>query len=55
MLTLLKEPMRLTRWSVTDAQGLVTTLEIDDLRTGVELGRELFVWRDPKMFGWPKD
>ena len=55
VLTLLKEPMRLTRWSVTDAQGLVTTLEIADLRTGVELDRRLFVWRDPKMFGWPKD
>jgi outer membrane lipoprotein-sorting protein len=55
VLTFAAEPMRLTRWSVTDAQGLVTTLEIDDVRTGVELQRELFVWRDPKMFGWPKD
>ena len=55
VLTLAKEPMRLTRWAVTDAQGLTTTLEIADLRTGVELDRRLFVWRDPKMFGWPKD
>jgi outer membrane lipoprotein-sorting protein len=55
VLTLAKDPMRLTRWTVTDAQGLVTSLEIGDLRTGIELQRELFVWRDPKMFGWPKD
>ena len=55
VLTLAKRPMRLLRWSVTDAQGLTTTLEIADLRTGVELKRELFVWRDPKMFGWPED
>ena len=26
-----------------------------DLQTGMPLDRELFVWRDPKMFGWPKD
>lgn len=55
VLTFAAEPMRLMRWSVTDAQGLVTTLEIADVRTGVELERELFVWRDPKMFGWPED
>jgi outer membrane lipoprotein-sorting protein len=55
VLTFAAEPMRLMRWTVTDAQGLVTTLEIDDVRTGVELERELFVWRDPKMFGWPED
>ena len=55
MLTLTRDPMRLIRWTVTDAQGLTTTLEIADVRTGVELQRELFVWRDPKMFGWPKD
>ncbi len=55
VLTFARDPMRLTRWSVTDAQGLVTTLEIEDVRTGIELQRELFVWRDPKMFGFPKD
>ena len=55
VLTLTRDPMRLIRWTVTDAQGLTTTLEIEDVRTGVELQRELFVWRDPKMFGWPKD
>jgi outer membrane lipoprotein-sorting protein len=55
VLTLTKDPMRLTRWAVTDAQGLTTTIDIEQLRTGVDLDRRLFVWRDPKMFGWPED
>jgi outer membrane lipoprotein-sorting protein len=55
VLTFAEDPMRLARWAVTDAQGLTTTLAIDGLRAGVELDRRLFVWRDPKMFGWPED
>ena len=55
VLTLARDPMRLTRWVVTDAQGLTTTIALEDLRTGMELDRSLFVWRDPKMFGWPED
>jgi outer membrane lipoprotein-sorting protein len=55
VLTLTRDPMRLTRWAVTDAQGLTTTVVLEDLRTGMELDRRLFVWRDPKMFGWPED
>lgn len=55
MLTLARDPMRLERWSVTDAQGLTTRITLSQLRTGVDLDRSLFVWRDPKIFGWPKD
>jgi outer membrane lipoprotein-sorting protein len=55
VLTLTRDPMRLTRWAVTDAQGLTTTVVLEGLRTGMELDRRLFVWRDPKMFGWPED
>jgi len=55
VLTLARDPMRLTRWAVTDAQGLTTTIVIENLRTGMDLDRNLFVWRDPKLFGWPKD
>ena len=54
-LTLTKQPMELRRWSVTDAQGLVTTIGLAGIRTGLPLDRELFVWRDPQMFGWPTD
>ena len=55
VLTLAREPMRLKSWAVTDAQGLITVIELDQVRTGMELDRSLFVWRDPKIFGWPKD
>ena len=55
VLTFAKEPLRLDRWTVTDAQGLTTVVALDGVRTGVPLDRRLFVWRDPKMFGWPED
>jgi outer membrane lipoprotein-sorting protein len=55
VLTFAKEPLRLDRWTVTDAQGLTTVVALDEVRTGMPLDRSLFVWRDPKMFGWPED
>ena len=55
VLTLSRSPMRLVRWSVTDAQGLTTEIDLTQIRTGIDLDRSLFVWRDPKIFGWPKD
>lgn len=55
VLTLTKQPMALRRWSVTDAQGLTTQIALANVRTGMPLDRELFVWRDPKIFGWPTD
>ena len=54
-LTLATDPMLLRSWAVTDAQGLTTTIALEDVQTGIPLDRELFRWRDPKMFGWPKD
>ena len=55
VLTLAREPMQLRRWSVTDAQGMTTQIDLAQIRTDIELDRSLFVWRDPKLFGWPKD
>jgi outer membrane lipoprotein-sorting protein len=55
VLTFAKQPLRLDRWTVTDARGLTTVVALDEVRTGVPLDRSLFVWRDPKMFGWPED
>jgi outer membrane lipoprotein-sorting protein len=55
VLTLARRPIELRRWSVVDAQGLTTRIELTSLRTGVPLDRGLFVWRDPKMFGFPSD
>lgn len=55
VLTLTRDPMALRRWSVTDAQGLTTQIDLAQIRAGIDLDRSLFVWRDPKIFGWPKD
>jgi outer membrane lipoprotein-sorting protein len=55
VLTFARRPIELRRWSVTDAQGLITTIQLAGLRTGMPLDRDLFIWRDPKMFGWPTD
>jgi outer membrane lipoprotein-sorting protein len=55
VLTLAKDPLQLSQWAVTDAQGLVTIIRLTGLQTGVPLDGELFRWRDPKLFGWPKD
>lgn len=47
--------LALRSWTVTDAQGLTTSLALENVRTGLPLDRSLFVWRDPKLFGWPED
>ena len=48
-----EQPITLRRWSVTDAQGLVTHILLDEVRTGVRIDPELFRWRDPTIFGLP--
>lgn len=55
VLTFRSDPLTLLRWSVTDAQGLTTRILLDNLRLNEPLDRKLFVWRDPKLFGWPED
>lgn len=54
-ITFAQQPMEIRRWTVIDAQGLATQVILENLETGVRLDRSLFVWRDPKMFGWPDD
>jgi outer membrane lipoprotein-sorting protein len=50
-----RRPLELRRWSVTDPQGLTTQVVLDRVETNVELASDLFVWRDPQLFGWPND
>lgn len=40
-------PMTLRNWHVTDAQGGVTNVALDDLRINIPLEPELFVFDDP--------
>ena len=54
-LSFASEPITLLSWIVTDPQGYRTQLVLRDLETGVEHERNLFRWRDPKIYGWPDD
>ena len=47
-LVLTADPLRLVMWRVTDAQGLVTTVTLHDLKTNMRLPRRLFVFDDPR-------
>lgn len=55
VLTLGRQPIELKRWAVTDPQGLTTRIALANLRTGIPLESDLFVWRDPQLFGFPSD
>ncbi|MBL8659836.1 MAG: outer membrane lipoprotein carrier protein LolA [Rhodospirillales bacterium] len=41
-------PLQLRQWRVVDAQGVVTTVSLSDVRTGVSLGSDLFEFVDPR-------
>lgn len=43
-------PLRLHQWEVTDAQGIITAVVLEDPRFGVPLKRELFEFKDPRFF-----
>ncbi len=44
-------PMSLKKWIVTDAQGVVTTVSLMDVRFGAPLNPELFRFKNPKRLG----
>ncbi len=43
-----EQPMALRQWVVTDAQGLVTTISLDDLRLNVPVDSRQFIFNEPK-------
>ena len=47
-LILSADPLRLIKWRVTDAQGLVTNVTLHGLETNIRLPRKLFVFDDPR-------
>ena len=49
-----RSPLELRRWSVVDAQGLVTRIVLEDVETGQKLDPELFRWRSPRTYGLPE-
>lgn len=50
-----ERPIELRRWAVTDPQGLTTVVILEGLVMNGPIDPDLFVWRDPKMFGWPDE
>jgi outer membrane lipoprotein-sorting protein len=44
-------PFQLANWQVTDGQGQVTRVALDQQQTGIALDPQLFVFRDPNVFG----
>ena len=42
------DPLRLTHWRISDAQGQATTVTLHKLRTNMRLSRRLFVFDDPR-------
>ena len=43
------KPLQLRKWRVLDAQGLITTVALSDIRTGVKFADGLFVFHDPNL------
>jgi outer membrane lipoprotein-sorting protein len=50
MLVFNSDPLRLERWAVTDAQGITTTVALEQISFNVDLQRSLFEFRDPRIF-----
>jgi outer membrane lipoprotein-sorting protein len=42
------DPLRLTGWAVTDAQGRITRVRLTDLAPAADLDPDLFVLKDPR-------
>lgn len=55
LLAFLERPIELRRWAVTDAQGLTTVLILEDLQLNGRIDSSLFVYKDPQIFGWPRE
>lgn len=45
-----ENPMALKKWRVTDSMGAITEIELFQLKTGIELADNLFIYSDPKRF-----
>ena len=46
-LGLQEKPMRLKKWRVIDAQGLITEVELFYLKTDLEIDKDKFIYRNP--------
>lgn len=49
-----ENPFKLKKWRVTDAQGLITEIELFNMETGIDLDKSLFIYMDPKRHDAPR-
>jgi outer membrane lipoprotein-sorting protein len=49
-----ERPVELRRWTVTDPQGLQTTIILENAQYDVPMESALFRAPDPEVFGWPQ-
>lgn len=45
-----ENPMELKKWRISDSTGAITEVELFQLKTGIDLADNLFVYSDPKRF-----
>jgi outer membrane lipoprotein-sorting protein len=55
LLAFVERPLELRRWAVTDAQGLTTVVILEGVKLNAPIDGDVFVWRDPKIFGWSRE
>lgn len=46
-----ERPFQLANWQVTDGQGQLTRVALEQQQAGLSLDPQLFVFRDPNVFG----
>ncbi len=43
-----KDPLELIKWQIIDAQGIATTILLENMKYGQKLDKNLFVFKDPR-------
>jgi outer membrane lipoprotein-sorting protein len=52
-LAFVERPIEMRRWAVTDPQGLTTVVILEGMVLNKPIDPDVFIWRDPQIFGWP--
>lgn len=49
-----EQPVELRRWTVNEPGKQRTVVTLSDIQLNGKLDQDLFTWRDPQLFGYPK-
>lgn len=50
LMTFLEHPLRLKRMKFRDVNGYITTIELEDIKANIELDKDLFTFKSPRIF-----